>query len=85
MADLEQADIVLMKSGKRDTPRAVGDLSFHIGGKEYIYTPEWVNASDLPHLLQLMVALVVQPHVGPLDCKDFVSKHSLWHCFRERA
>lgn len=65
--------------------RAVEDITFHIAGKRYTFEPDMASPADMPYLLQLMLALAVQPHVGAFDGESFVNEHNLWHCFKERA
>ena len=59
--------------------RAVSDLRFHIGDKDYLFEPEAVAAKDLPLLLPLFMALT-QPR-GTFDVAGYLDEHWLWHCF----
>lgn len=61
--------------------RPVADLNFHIGSKTYYFVPGDVNASDLPFLLPLFMALT-QPR-GAFDVENYLYEHQLWHCFTE--
>ena len=69
----------------RGSIRPVHDINVHLAGKRYTYEPAMARPIDMPYLLQLMVALLSNPHLGPFDVEGFVNEHNLWHCFKERA
>ena len=65
--------------------RPVGDLTLHIGNRQYTFAPDRVQPRDTGYLLLLFAALQVQGRAGPLAIEDFVDEHQLWHCFEPRA
>jgi hypothetical protein len=60
--------------------RAVNELRFHIGGKEYHFLHGAVRCADVPCLLPLFMALT-QPR-GSFDVEGYVDEYALWHCFK---